>query len=70
MPNSPLHVTIYPPIYNLAVYKASLKELRAEWNHDPKFQYEDLADKALSDGDKLVEHCEFLASKLSVKVRS
>ena len=69
MPVSPILHTIHPPINNLSVYEFSLKDLRAQWDHDPKSSFEDLTDRALEDGEKLHEHCEFLTAKLDIKVR-
>ena len=68
MPDSPIQITEHPPINNLTVYKLSLNNLRAEWDHDPETRFEDLTDRALDDGAKLLEHGEFLTKKLDFKV--
>ena len=67
MPHSPYRKTVYPPIQDVDEYRRELIQHRANWECGERDKY--LADSLLEIGETLVEHCEFLETKLVIKVR-
>ena len=67
MANSPYLKTINPPIQDLDYYSALVREYRAELDRgeNNKYAQTELTDMA----EHLLEHCDFLIEKLSIKVR-
>ncbi len=66
MPHSPYRKTVYPPIQNVDEYRRELAEHRASWEDDERDKCRD--EMLLKIGEILVEHCEFLETKLDIKV--
>lgn len=64
MPHSPYRKTVYPPIQDLREYRRKLAHHRASWEQDDDCQEEIL----LNIGELLVEHCDFVETKLDIKV--
>ena len=66
-PHSPYTKAIFPPIGDLKSYKQALNHFRADFENQirNKGAEEDL----IGIGEDLLEHCEFLDEKLTVKVR-
>lgn len=68
MPQSPYRQTVYPPIQDVDQYRRELILHRASWEDGARDK--DLVDSLLDTGERLGEHCEFLETKLDIKVRA
>jgi hypothetical protein len=67
MPHSPYHDVVYPPIHDLEDYRRDLRQLRSGYERSER--NEDTEYLLLECGDSLLEHCDFLNTKLEIKVR-
>jgi hypothetical protein len=68
MPHSPYHNVVYAPINDLEGYRRDLRHARShfeegsEWRQDPE-------EELLGAAECLLDHCDFLETKLDIKVR-
>ncbi len=62
MPHSPYQKIVYPPITDLNIFK---KAYRSLFHEGEDVDVEGL----LLEGERLLEHCEFLEDRLSINVR-
>lgn len=68
MPHSPYVKQVYPPISDgdLATVRGDLHRIR--WKHNDGIDDIYAVDMALNNGELLLEQCEFLEAKLTIKV--
>lgn len=69
MPHSPYTDTVYPPIDDLDEYRRELRQSRSRYEEGLGEKDTYSVDALLDDGDNLLEHCDFLDTKLNIKVR-
>ena len=67
MPQSPYQITIHPPVQSLGQYREVLARSRVSYEDGTLDR--DAEGDLLEAGESLLGHCEFLESKLDVKVR-
>ncbi len=66
MVHSPYRKTVYPPIQDLGEYRRELCQQRSRWEEGERDKYAEEA--LLGLGEALVDHCNFLDTKLDIKV--
>ena len=68
MPHSPYIRQVHPPISDndLETFRHDLQRIR--WERDDGIDDKFAVDTALNIGEPLLEHCEFLEAKLTIKV--
>lgn len=66
MPHSPYTQTVAPPVYDLELYEARLRSARVKFV-EHELEYYDTEDFLVMAED-LLEHCQFLDTKLVIKV--
>ncbi|KAL9131430.1 MAG: hypothetical protein Q9217_000644 [Psora testacea] len=67
MPHSPYRTTIYPPIQDLDEYRRDINKHRAQFENGEADRY--AVEELLDLGEPLLEHCDFLETKLEIKKR-
>ena len=66
MPHSPYRKTVYPPIRDLGEYERDLREHRSSYENEERDKFAEFA--LLEIGENLLAHCDFLDTKLGIKV--
>jgi len=67
MPHSPYRTTVHPPINDLGYCRQTLTRQRLSYDDGQRDKEAEAT--LLGVGDDLLEHCEFLETKLDIKVR-
>ena len=68
IPQSQYRKTVYPPIQDVDEERRELILHRARWEDGERDK--DLVNSLLDIGEWLGEHCEFLETKLNIKIRT
>lgn len=66
MPQSPYRTTVYPPIEHLDSFREILTRQRLSYDDDERDKEAEIT--LLDVGDDLLAHCDFLETKLNLKV--
>jgi hypothetical protein len=65
MPHSPYHTSVYPPLDDLEEYRDILRRARSRIEEGESYSEATLLDI----GDNLLKYCDFLDTKLDIKIR-